>query len=1042
MKAKLLALLALTVLSAPAFATSQAPLPWAQGGTNITTAGATINVDAFGAKGDGSTDDKTAFQAAATSLGSYGGVVQLSCAKRYYLSNLTVPAGVTFRQCLQRPDNLAGNNSTSGYSTMGAVLLSSSGTISLGYNSGLANMAIFPSGMSFPQSSSSSFAGTAITFTADEPYLNNMLVVGFNTLVAESGTAIGRYNIEGFYGDGNNGILITLPSYDSSVIRDLHLWPFASQPYVTWAALSRSGYGLELSTIQADLRLDNALAFGYLKNFYLNNTGGISAGKIWSDGIVGPSSANAVSITNGTKALTGSGTTWSTAGTGQLYTGSFVYLSGGQYTVSSVNSDTSITLTSNYTGSTLSSAPYTSAYANSIGIDIEGSSSEFSIDQLWLWGSNTGALFNGGTGSTIKIGEVYANGNAADAIDIYSGSIVMPNVDIEATGGWAINAASASPTTSYVYARGTTASVNEQLYNGLVSVPSGAISNNLDIALTSNAAAGVTLFASNAVGYQTVASSSTVALPPFGSNYTITGTITVNTISGGWGGRRIVLNFSGVLTVSNSGNVNLSSSYTSSAGSYLELIYDSGTSKWVPLGTASGGSGNVSASGSPTANQIGVWASGTLLAGQTLPSCSASSSALTWNNSSNVFGCNTISGSGTINSSTASYVPYYTGSTTISGNFTFSFNPSDTGGAYTGTFATLSLGHTGTAYGEINFGGPSGVITQFAPNQSTPSNVVIQLPTTTGTLVGSGDSGTVTKAMLAATVYSAPNAFGNGTPNTGAFTTLSASSTVTFSGISGSTQCLHANSSGVVTGTGSDCGSGSGSGTVNAPTSSANVAYYASSSAAVSGVNAFSFNPSSSTGPYTGTFATLSLGTTSPLSYGQINFGGPSTTITELAPNQSTSGGVIALQLPTHTGTLVGSGDTGTISNTMLSNASTTVNSQTCTLGSSCTIAVAAATDTQSCGGGTYTLTSADSGKTVNISGSGACAVAVVSSASACFKADVVQTGAGTVTITGANSRVGSTIQLSTQYSGATVYNCLSSTSDYTSWLVVGDIVP
>ena len=103
---------------------------------------------------------------------------------------------------------------------------------------------------------------------------------------------------------------------------------------------------------------------------------------------------------------------------------------------------------------------------------------------------------------------------------------------------------------------------------------------------------------------------------------------------------------------------------------------------------------------------------------------------------------------------------------------------------------------------------------------------------------------------------------------------------------------------------------------------------------------------------------------------------------------------------------------------------------------------IVAATDTQACSGGNYTLVQGDSWKTVNISGSGACAVAVVSSPSACFRADVVQTGAGTVTITGANSRVGSTIQLSTQYSGATVYNCLASTSDYTSWLVVGDIVP
>lgn len=48
---------------------------------------------------------------------------------------------------------------------------------------------------------------------------------------------------------------------------------------------------------------------------------------------------------------------------------------------------------------------------------------------------------------------------------------------------------------------------------------------------------------------------------------------------------------------------------------------------------------------------------------------------------------------------------------------------------------------------------------------------------------------------------------------TNTFGAVSLSGT-TFSGITGSTQCLHVNSSGVLSGTGSDCGSGGGSGTV------------------------------------------------------------------------------------------------------------------------------------------------------------------------------------------------------------------------------------
>ena len=55
--------------------------------------------------------------------------------------------------------------------------------------------------------------------------------------------------------------------------------------------------------------------------------------------------------------------------------------------------------------------------------------------------------------------------------------------------------------------------------------------------------------------------------------------------------------------------------------------------------------------------------------------------------------------------------------------------------------------------------------------------------------------------------YATPPAIGGTTPAAGAFTTLAASGNLT-TNVTGSTQCLHVNSSGVVLGTGSDCGSG------------------------------------------------------------------------------------------------------------------------------------------------------------------------------------------------------------------------------------------
>lgn len=59
--------------------------------------------------------------------------------------------------------------------------------------------------------------------------------------------------------------------------------------------------------------------------------------------------------------------------------------------------------------------------------------------------------------------------------------------------------------------------------------------------------------------------------------------------------------------------------------------------------------------------------------------------------------------------------------------------------------------------------------------------------------------------------FTTPPAIGAVTPAAANFTTLTASSTLT-TNVTGSLQCLHANSSGVVSGTGVDCGSGGGGG--------------------------------------------------------------------------------------------------------------------------------------------------------------------------------------------------------------------------------------
>ena len=75
-----------------------------------------------------------------------------------------------------------------------------------------------------------------------------------------------------------------------------------------------------------------------------------------------------------------------------------------------------------------------------------------------------------------------------------------------------------------------------------------------------------------------------------------------------------------------------------------------------------------------------------------------------------------------------------------------------------------------------------GQVALVGPNPT--SNFSLNVPATNGNLVTTGDTGTVTNTMLASSAYTAPGTIGSGTPNTGAFTTLSASSTVSGAGFS------------------------------------------------------------------------------------------------------------------------------------------------------------------------------------------------------------------------------------------------------------------
>ncbi len=130
------------------------------------------------------------------------------------------------------------------------------------------------------------------------------------------------------------------------------------------------------------------------------------------------------------------------------------------------------------------------------------------------------------------------------------------------------------------------------------------------------------------------------------------------------------------------------------------------------------------------------------------------------------------------------------------------------------TFQITCLRTNGTLFGTFAV---SNAATPPAIGGTTPAAGSFTTLTSTSSLVASGTiSGTGFSTYL-----ESPPVIGNVAPNAGSFTTLALTGNLT-TNLTGSTQCVHVNSSGVESGTGSDCGSGGSSPSFSAITNGTN----------------------------------------------------------------------------------------------------------------------------------------------------------------------------------------------------------------------------
>lgn len=247
----------------------------------------TAYIDSYGAAGNGTSDDSTPLTNAMAALGASGGVVFLDCTKNYaILSNVTIPANVQVKHC--RGGGPWGNPgfdwSSEPLASQPHINLASTATITMSSNTSFDGV-ILLNGTTFPVSTPSSFAGTAIKlatgFVSDVHI--NALIVGFATCV--DGTNNGdhlHWNIEC---DANPATSVGAVIIGNG--GDTNWFKIRTYPWGTVGAASptntRTGIGTQvLAGTLDDTRMD-LFDFGHAVGVDTRANGNVHYDHVWVD---------------------------------------------------------------------------------------------------------------------------------------------------------------------------------------------------------------------------------------------------------------------------------------------------------------------------------------------------------------------------------------------------------------------------------------------------------------------------------------------------------------------------------------------------------------------------------------------------------------------------------------------------------------------------------------------------------------------------------------------------------------------------------------
>ncbi|GEM_PF-780670 len=187
-----------------------------------------IDVDDYGAVGDGETDDTAAFQQALDAAAAAGGGLVTAPAGQFFIrSHLVVPNNVTLEGLWRAPSTGAGG-------TVGTVLLAVEGKgdtegppfITLNTNSTLTGISIlYPEQVRANPPHPYPWTVATRTFT-DNPSIVNVTIVNPYQAVDFGSYPTGRHYINGLYAYPLLKGLYINQCYDVGRIENIHFWPF------------------------------------------------------------------------------------------------------------------------------------------------------------------------------------------------------------------------------------------------------------------------------------------------------------------------------------------------------------------------------------------------------------------------------------------------------------------------------------------------------------------------------------------------------------------------------------------------------------------------------------------------------------------------------------------------------------------------------------------------------------------------------------------------------------------------------------------------